>query len=99
MTTTGSGTCTGVSDTTGSGAGISVNCAVTVRATSSVTVQVGEVPLQAPLQPVNVEPAAATAVSVTVAPLVKSPWQNVPQAMPFGVAGDEAHARARLASR
>jgi hypothetical protein len=65
-----------------------VNVAVIDRAASSVTVQVDE-PLQAPLQPVKLEPAAATAVSVTVAPLVKSFWQLAPQAMPAGLLATE----------
>ena len=36
-----------------------MNVAVTDRAALIVTVQVAEVPLQAPLQPVKLEPAAA----------------------------------------
>ena len=42
---------------------------MTERATLRVTVQVADEPAQAPLQPVKLEPAAATAVSVTEAPL------------------------------
>jgi hypothetical protein len=45
------------------------NVAVTLRAAVMATVQVVEVPEQAPLQPVNVDPAAAAAVSVTEVPL------------------------------
>ena len=47
--------------------------------------QVAEAPAQAPLQPVKLEPAAATAVSVTVAPFVKSFAQVAPQSMPAGL--------------
>jgi hypothetical protein len=47
----------------------SVNVAVTLFAESTATTQL-PVPLQAPLQPVKVEPDAATAVSVTLVPLV-----------------------------
>jgi hypothetical protein len=45
------------------------NVAVTDFAASMVTAQF-PVPLHAPLQPVNVEPAAAVAVSVTEVPLL-----------------------------
>src|ERR687888_339247 len=48
-----------------------------------VTVQV-PVPVQAPLQPVNVEPAAAVAVSVTVVPSGKEAEQVAPQSIPAG---------------
>ena len=40
--------------------------------------------MQAPLQPVKLEPAAGVAVSVTVVPLAKSVAQVAPQAMPAG---------------
>jgi hypothetical protein len=70
---------------TASCAGSSVNVAVTERAVLSETVQVAAVPLQAPLQPVKLEPAAATAVSVTDAPLTKLNWQVAPQSMPAGL--------------
>ena len=46
-----------------------MNVAVTVRAWDIVTVQV-PVPEHAPLQPPNVEPDAAEAVSVTTVPEV-----------------------------
>ena len=62
-----------------------MNVAVTDRATSSVTVQVADDPVHAPLQPVKLEPAAATAVSVTDAPFVKSFSQVAPQSMPAGL--------------
>ena len=42
-------------------------------------------PVQAPLQPVKLEPAAAAAVSVTLVPSVKSAWQVAPQAIPAGL--------------
>src|SRR6195952_3577163 len=64
--------------------GRSVNVAVTDLATVSETLQVA-VPLQAPLQPVKLEPAAATAVSVTDAPLTKLNWHVTPQSMPAGL--------------
>jgi hypothetical protein len=54
-----------------SSTGRSVNVAVTDLATLIATVQVDDAPVQAPLQPVKLEPAAATAVSVTLAPLTK----------------------------
>jgi hypothetical protein len=65
--------------------GSNVNVAVTERATSSATVQVAAEPVHAPLQPVKLEPAAATAVSVTDAPLTKLNWQVAPQLMPAGL--------------
>jgi hypothetical protein len=54
-----------------SGIGSNVNVAVTERATLNETVQVVAEPVHAPLQPVKLEPAAATAVNVTEAPLTK----------------------------
>src|SRR5437899_2858783 len=48
-----------------------------------VTVQV-PVPVQAPLQPVNVEPASAVAVSVTVVPCENEAEQVAPQSIPVG---------------
>src|SRR5215468_5900140 len=58
-----------------------LNVAVTARAADIVTVQV-PVPEQAPLQPVNDEPLAADAVSVTEAPLAMFALQVLPQLMP-----------------
>ena len=52
------------------GASRALNVAVTARACVIDTVQ-APVPVQAPLQPANVDPLAAAAVSVTEAPLVK----------------------------
>ncbi len=46
-----------------------VNVAVTLRPRLMVTVHV-PVPVQAPLQPVKVEPVAAAAVRVTLVPVV-----------------------------
>jgi hypothetical protein len=61
------------------------NVAVTLVAAESVTVQV-PVPLHPPpLQPANVEPEAAAAAKVTLAPLVKPTEQAVPQLMPVGL--------------
>ena len=50
-----------------------------------MTVQVGTVPVQAPLQPEKVEPAAACAVSVTDVPDAKSAEHATPQAIPSGL--------------
>lgn len=62
-----------------------LNAAVALRAAVIETVQLA-VPLQAPLQPVKVCPAAGVAVSVTLAPDAKLALQALPQLMP---AGDE----------
>jgi hypothetical protein len=48
---------------------LDLNVAVTDRSALIPTVQVVPVPEHAPLQPVNVEPLVATAVSVTLVPL------------------------------
>src|SRR5438132_6829110 len=58
--------------------------AVAVVAAESVTVQ-APVPEQPPLQPVKVEPAAGTAVSVTAVPFVKLAEQVAPQVIPAGL--------------
>jgi hypothetical protein len=60
-----------------------VNVAVTDRAALMVTLQ-AEVPLHAPLQPVNDEPMAGTADSVTSVPEPKLALQVDPQLMPAG---------------
>src|SRR5262245_15021462 len=57
--------------------------AVTELAAFIVTVHV-PVPVHAPLQPVNVAPAAGVAVSVTAVPLLKAAEHVVPQLMPAG---------------
>src|SRR5262245_66505469 len=57
--------------------------AVTDIAALIVTVQV-PVPVQAPLQPVKVAPAAGVAVSVTAVPLLKAAEHVAPQLMPAG---------------
>jgi len=59
--------------------------AVTEVAALIVTVQVPVPVHPAPLQPVNVEPAAAAAVNVTTVPLVNDAEQVVPQEMPAGL--------------
>ena len=59
-----------------------LNVAVTLRAWLINTEQV--VPVQAPLQPANVEPVAAAAVSVTVVVLEKLAEQAEPQLTPVG---------------
>jgi hypothetical protein len=58
--------------------------AVTVCAAFMVTEQVLAVPVQPPLQPVNVEPAAGVAVRVTAVPLANGAVQVVPQLIPVG---------------
>ena len=57
--------------------------AVTDVAALSVTVHV-PVPVQPPLQPLKIEPAAGAAVKVTAVPLANAAAQVVPQAMPAG---------------
>jgi len=69
--------------------------AVTVRAAVIATVQVA-VPVQAPLQPANTEPAAGAAVSVTDAPLLNAKLHSVPQLIP---AGDEVTVPVPLPAR
>jgi hypothetical protein len=61
-----------------------LNVAVTVVAAVGVTVHV-PVPVQPPVHPANVEPAAGIAVNVTEVPLVKLAVHVVPQLMPEGV--------------
>jgi len=61
------------------------NVAVTLWAAVIVTAQL-PVPVQAPLQPVNVEPVAGVAVRVTFVPRLKLALHVAPQLMP---AGDE----------
>jgi len=60
-----------------------LNVTVTLLACVTVTVQV-PVPLHAPLHPVNAEPVAGVAVSVTFVPLEKVALQVVPQERPEG---------------
>jgi hypothetical protein len=64
--------------------GTGAKLAVTVLATFIVTVQVLAVPVQAPDQPLKVEPADAAAVNLTPAFLVKLALQVTPQLMPAG---------------
>jgi hypothetical protein len=61
-----------------------VNIAPTELAAFMVTLQV-DVPLQAPVQPANVELGAGAAVSVTAVPGAKPAMQVVPQLMPAGL--------------
>src|SRR5437763_1590996 len=58
--------------------------AVTACAALIVTLQ-APVPVQLPLQPVKVEPAAGAAVKVTAVPLVNEAEQVAPQEIPAGV--------------
>ena len=60
-----------------------VNVAVKLRAWLIATVQ-GPVPVQAPLQPVKVEPVVAAAVRVTGVPAGKAPLQVLLHAIPVG---------------
>ena len=61
-----------------------LNVAVTALAAVIVTAHV-LVPVQAPLQPANVEPVPAAAVSVTTVPLAKPALHVVPQLIPAGL--------------
>jgi len=45
------------------------NVAMQLRAASIVTLVVGAVPTQSPLQPANIDPLTAAAVSVTAVPV------------------------------
>jgi hypothetical protein len=63
--------------------GARLKVAVTVVAALTVTAQV-PVPVQAPLQPANVEPAAGVAARVNDAPGVTVSAQSLPQLMPAG---------------
>ena len=60
------------------------NSAVTVAAALRVTTHV-LVPLQAPVQPANVDPDAAAAVSVTCVPLAKFELHVLGQLIPEGL--------------
>lgn len=63
--------------------GVAAKLAATVFAASIVTAH-APVPVQAPVQPLNVNPADGVAVSVTVVPASKLEVQLVPQLMPAG---------------
>jgi hypothetical protein len=64
--------------------GLELKVALTDFAASMVTLQ-APVPLQAPLQPANVEPESGTAVKLTTVPLAKLAEHVVPQEIPEGV--------------
>jgi hypothetical protein len=63
--------------------GMELNVALTDFAASMVTLQ-APVPLQAPLQPANVEPESGVAVRFTTVPLEKFSEQVEPQEIPEG---------------
>ena len=65
--------------------GTATKVAVTAEAAVSTTEQVVEVPVHAPLQPLNTEPLAGEAESVTVELPGKFAVQVAPQLMPIGV--------------
>ena len=65
--------------------GLAVKVAVAAWSAVSVSVQVAALPLQAPLQPMNVDPGAATAVSVTLVPFANVVSQMAPQSMLAGL--------------
>src|SRR4051812_8883651 len=62
----------------------SAKFAVTVVAASTVTVH-ASLPPHAPVQPANVEPLSAVAVSVTIVPDGNCSLHVAPQSMPAGV--------------
>ena len=64
--------------------GLELKVALTDFAESMVTLQ-APVPLQAPLQPANVEPESGAAVKLTTVPLAKLAEHVVPQEIPEGV--------------
>jgi hypothetical protein len=59
--------------------------AVTCWFAPSVRVQVGLLPLQSPVHPLNDEFAPAVSVSITCIPLAKVALHVVPQLMPAGL--------------
>jgi hypothetical protein len=61
-----------------------VNVAVTPWVSFIVTEQLPVMLMHAPLQPLNVDPAACVAVSVTTVPDVKAAEHVAPQLMPEG---------------
>jgi hypothetical protein len=66
------------------GPGFAVKFALTDFAASMVTLQ-APVPLQAPLQPANVEPESGAAVKLTTVPFAKLAEHVAPQEIPEGV--------------
>jgi hypothetical protein len=66
------------------GPGFAVKFALTDFAASMVTLH-APVPLQAPLQPANVEPVSGAAVKLTTVPLAKLAEHVAPQEIPEGV--------------
>jgi hypothetical protein len=70
--------------TTVTATGAGPNAALTVVVLDNVRVQAPVPEHPPPDQPVKMEPAAGTAVSVTLVPAVKAAEQSVPQLMPAG---------------
>jgi hypothetical protein len=64
--------------------GLSAKVAVTLFAASTTRGQ-GPVPVHAPLQPVNVAPAAGVAERATLVPAAYASLQSVPQSTPGGL--------------
>src|SRR6266536_2158644 len=64
---------------------LSLKVALTVLAASIVRLHEAAFPVQPPLQPVNVEPAAAISETVTTVPGLYSSAQSDPQLMPSGL--------------
>ena len=58
---------------------------MTVKLALRVRVQVRLVPVQAPLQPVKLEPDAGVAVKVILEPVLKLALQVAPQLIPLGL--------------
>jgi hypothetical protein len=67
------------------GGGDAAKLAVQIESALTTMVALANVPAQTPDQPVNVEPTAEVAVSVTVVPCATLELHTLPQATPAGV--------------